>query len=924
MNIGPGGATLFWAGPQGQMIHRQTPLENETAIFSRSEGVIRLEASVNETAACQIVMRAETGHARVNAVEVDPLQSDSGQTIPSESIQVYRADWIATGEAPSWHLRLTDELRQPSDIADPLVPLDAPSGGMPIRLSSDQNEILWLDIHVPPGASPGRYTSRLRLNGGGGEPATAMLQLDVHESSLPAAHNLPAIAEVNTQRLFRQHLRAGGRPFAPIRLLRTDPRYDEAIQLIDATARMLRAHRCDPVLTDVVPIRRIGPRGSLSLDWEDYDRIVTGMIEGEIYDSKEPSPLWPLPINRDEPPAERYGGLRSPEFQTMLAEYLARCMEHFRERGWANRQYAMLPAPSGSMTRPYALVEQWASAIRDRDASIRLACTLTPYSMERFGWRNDGYQPIGSLVSIWLPPARYTDAGALLAQAEGGALWLNPSEPPYSGCLSTFASPQDIRSLAWMAYRWGAEAVALGEVNPDVPERASDHGSAPLIWPGRPYGLTAPVPSMRLKRLRQGLQDYEHLWALEANGRPAVARQLATNLCPGGGSASYGEHYLDGVAGGWMQEREAWQLAERLLRREVVSALHPEVATPPSADEVLQDRLEWTRLMDTARRVRTQIEGVRWRIDESDPEAPAGIEVITTLMNGTGRAVNGRLSLDGLTENAGASKSIQGFPPGQTRREVLQTQMTGLPGALHGATPFELLLTGDGFRSEAVPGRLCVIVPQQLERELSFDGALDDWPLGVNNVAGDFLLVGAQSSPKRDLPDPRRPTLPTTMFIARDATHLYLGFRCTDDESGKRVISRSNTVQYDGLWPTGEDLLEVILDPTGGALSPGDLYHIVLKANGAVVTEKGFPCLATVAPRSDWPVRVEARVDDRGESNAWTAEMRIPLSAFEEPAAVWGLNVGRYQARLGEYSSWSGAPRHLYSPSSLGNMRFDP
>ena len=51
-----------------------------------------------------------------------------------------------------------------------------------------------------------------------------------------------------------------------------------------------------------------------------------------------------------------------------------------------------------------------------------------------------------------------------------------------------------------------------------------------LIWPGKPYGLDRPIPSIRLKRLRRGFQDYEYLWLLEQNRRPGIARLVATDL----------------------------------------------------------------------------------------------------------------------------------------------------------------------------------------------------------------------------------------------------------------------------------------------------------------------------------------------------------------------------------------------------------
>jgi hypothetical protein len=54
------------------------------------------------------------------------------------------------------------------------------------------------------------------------------------------------------------------------------------------------------------------------------------------------------------------------------------------------------------------------------------------------------------------------------------------------------------------------------------------------------------------------------------------------------------------------------------------------------------------------------------------------------------------------------------------------------------------------------------------------------------------------------------------------------------------------------------------------------------------------------------------------------AEIRVPLTSLGKTAPIWGINFARYVTRLGEYSTWSGARRYLYSPASLGNIQLAP
>jgi hypothetical protein len=168
-----------------------------------------------------------------------------------------------------------------------------------------------------------------------------------------------------------------------------------------------------------------------------------------------------------------------------------------------------------------------------------------------------------------------------------------------------------------------------------------------------------------------------------------------------------------------------------------------------------------------------------------------------------------------------------------------------------------------------------------------------------------------------------RPSQQTIVLVCRDTQYLYLAFHCLEQQPDGLVARRSNFVGYDGLTPVAEDLIEIMIDPSNsGAGNTSDVHHIVIKPTGAEICEIGLPTTPATGSHRFWPVDVrvgQVRVrDDR-----WIVEVRIPLSAFGPNALsnpVWGFNVARHQARLGEYASWSGATRHFYSPASMGNL----
>src|SRR5262249_29589593 len=82
-------------------------------------------------------------------------------------------------------------------------------------------------------------------------------------------------------------------------------------------------------------------------------------------------------------------------------------------------------------------------------------------------------------------------------------------------------------------YCWGA--TCGGQSDPWVSIYAfGGNGDGTLFYPGTPAkigGTTpVPVPSMRLALIRDGMEDYEYLHALEAAGDAATAKAAAASF----------------------------------------------------------------------------------------------------------------------------------------------------------------------------------------------------------------------------------------------------------------------------------------------------------------------------------------------------------------------------------------------------------
>lgn len=926
-DLWPGGAVELWAVPEGRNLFPDSLPETENDVFRGDSGSIFLFGAVNETVACQLALRAPDRPARVSGIRVTGLHSGE-ETIAPEHIRLYIEDRIVADSFPAWYLRLTPSGNRRRSFADPLVPIDAPSGALPLALVPGDTRAVWVEVHVPVGTPAGVYAGTLTVETSSGSERSLELLLRVWPFALPGARHLPVLTGVDAYRLVRHHLVVEGRPYAPSRLHQDDPLYEPAVTVIDRTLQLLHRHRCSPILLGLGPVRRLDEVGRWELDWSDYDRLVTGVLDGSVFDDRDAVVAWPLPV--DIAPREGGGGGSLAEMNhRLLVDHLKSCVTHFERRGWLDRHFVALPLRAEDRAAGYTEYQRLASLLHVVDPRLRFVCELTPQSMEPYGWINDGFMDVGSLVDIWCPPAAHADASALAQEQQAGKqAWLRPDRPPYSASLSLIAPSVHARAVGWHAYRVGYDAIWLPEVAAwtDDGAQTAIGSESMLIWPGSPYGLDSPVPSIRLKRLMRGLQDVEYLWLLERNGRPATAGHVAASLFRYAGTDCYGEHFLDARGQGWVADPDAWAMALRLLARELAEALgESRGEVDPGRREDLQQlsrQIDWAQLARATERPRAVVEGIRLSRADGDPAHPIRIEATVSVFNADVEPMTGVLQWrrppgDWLIDSAGVP--VDQLASGRSTRRVLQARAPWVRTSSEGGLPVQVELARPGSEGLSYEGRLCALTSQRVDQAMSIDGDLHDWPLATN-VASDFVLAGAIEVPERRIDGPDRATQLTTVFICHDDRALYIAFNCEDDRHDPWRISRRNYVWYDDLWPVGEDLVEVVLDPSGKAAGPADLYHILVKANGAVIAERGFRSLARVASHEDWPADITAAVADADRGDRWTVEIRIPLDAVGESASVWGINFARFDAGRGEYSTWAPARSHVGSPVTLGNM----
>jgi hypothetical protein len=912
---------VWAAGPEAVLGAQAAPVL-ESAVFSESRGEIRLHTAINASVGFQLVMRAERVPAGPFTVELSDLAGPGGRLDSSELATIYRVQPVLVERFASWYPEHAGRPATPTVVPDILVPWDAPRGGGPIRFAQQGSEAVWVDLRVPPTIDPGEYRGDVLIRSVADQTIRWQcgLRLEVLPVALPATRSLAAICRVDPRDLLAAHLGWPRESAEQTRLLRDASGHQAAVRLVDATMRLFQEHGTTPVLWASFPKYRLVGARQVEIDWEPYDRLVSGWLNGSGFADGVALSHWAVPASLEHPSAEREGGIGSPAYARVLAAYLAECRRHFAERGWQERSFVRMAPPGELTSGNVAQVGLLADIVRQSEADLPVVAHLPAGSLRGLGWRGAPEIRLTG-IDIWAPRAMWFEPQALQReQALGRRAWFCPDHPPYSSSLGSDGLGTDAVLAAWQAYRYQADAIwversaEFGTMRPAGSAWRSDETQS-LVYPGSLFGLAdRPVPSVRLKRLRQGLQDAALLHLLERRGKQALAQSLAGQVVRWAGTDACLDDLLTCKPTGWPRELQPLVLARELLLREL--AADAPTAGPPAARSQ-QLLTEWNLLMNQATRVHAGVTGVRLQ--------PAGdglrAQVLCDVVNYTNHTITGRWSMPappvGWQPPADVPISLS---PGARRAVVLEALLSAVPYNTSGAYPFDLVFDTSSLGAFAVAARLAVATCPPVQRPLTVDGDLSDWALAASNAAADFLLVNAGEDRARVAE--RRPARPTQAFFGMDREYLFVGVRCALAEGERPLWHADNLVPLDGAVPWGQDAVELLIDPRPAADgTSSDIFQLQIKPNGVVVERRGCRTEPPIGTSERW--HSGARVAVSVQREAWAVELALPLAALGPGAAeqrVWGLNVTRLDARRGEYSSWSGARGHCYSPRTLGNL----
>lgn len=499
------------------------------------EAVARIAGASNEMEGFQAVIEGGSEGLRGVSARVTDLEGPT--TIEASRFVLYRQEYM--------------EIRERSDanamdglVPDALIPDVDPLVGekrnaFPFDVPPGENRVLWVDLHIPPNTPAGVYEGLLEVEAEGFFEVLP-IELEVFPFELPSTPSYTTAFGFGWSSTGTAHC---GEAWCN----GDDALYDRLRQLY-AIAALDNRISLSSVAGPGVP----GSGGSL--DFSRFDRVVGPLLDGTADTRLEGAQLTSVQTWMRE---------RSPE---NYAAWTA----HFQERGWLDRvfDYTCDEPPLGCAFEEIPAKQQ---SIRTGTSEIPSLITTSIQRLNEYGLyeNTDLIVPVVNFVQG--KSGDYAgDQSALYekARAEGKTTWIYSSCMSH-GCGGTVGGEYEVdhdlsgwpslvidhsalrnRAMPWVAYRFGFTGELYWETvwaytsqgNPWVSQwDFTGNGDGTLFYPGSPARIGGttdiPIESLRMKHIRDGIEDYEYLKILESVD-PEGAKEFATALFPNAWSAA--------------------------------------------------------------------------------------------------------------------------------------------------------------------------------------------------------------------------------------------------------------------------------------------------------------------------------------------------------------------------------------------------
>ena len=502
--VDPEGLTSAWSPADGAFtVTRQTHrvwTQNSVTKVHREEAPraetksIEIAAARNEYESFQVVMGAFSNLKDVD-VKAGDLIGPGGARIAAGNVKLYRVHYVDC-QTSGW-------------LPDSMVPFVNPKTGeriggkfgAPFDVLGGTNASVWAEVHVPADAVPGDYKGVVNVTVGGKPVSSVPVALTVWPVTLPKETTLLTYFALRWDTPLRDYLQS-------IHKHRIDVWYVYG----DGHGNKVEKQGDDVVV-------KWNPKFEKTLDDYFSGALFPDGVPGKTYLLAKPS--WKVWL-----------GVRSGKTRvSILKQYEAR----YKDKPWIDKvAWFVVDEPN---PRQMKWVQNIAKDIKKHSPSIKFLLTA------RY------HEELAGLVDIWDAIINYQVMS-----------WKSPGPEPYReemkkgrrviNCITvnsnTATSPNtfihhramNTRIWTWVTYALDHQGIELWETKAapsvTVPKTfGAAWGDGSLFYRGLPEELGVPeeiaLPSIRLKMIRDGIEDFELLSMLKKRN-PELAKKLCHRM----------------------------------------------------------------------------------------------------------------------------------------------------------------------------------------------------------------------------------------------------------------------------------------------------------------------------------------------------------------------------------------------------------
>lgn len=503
---------------------------------------VHIKAAKNEYESFQVILR-DSKEMTVNTISVSSLSGSSG-TIDKSNLMVYRVAYININKA-------SNNEGKTGLWPDALIPAVDPffketRNAFPVVVKADKNQAFWFDVFVPPGTSAGEYEGKITIDIASENSFDIPVKLTVWNFELPSTSTLVTAFGFDGWENLLGHY--GNRD---------DNVYDMITPL-------------SMLYTECALMNRVSLESAIGEDWSIYPWPATALIDWSDFD-KNWGPFFngkDLAFGLKNAKLTSQGLLQHGDTKNEEIAYIRNFVAHFKKKGWYHILFDYTyDEPHDE--EDFDAVKERASLVRQADAGMRLLVTTDIINGKKFA--------ITGIVDIWTPVinAMHDKPGSICWDSEyagnqrdryspfiasGNELWW------YQSCESHGCGEGDSRSecftgwpsyaidipavynriMEWLSFKYRISGELYYGTNIAYYGMSGDkdpwnnqyyfwgNGDGTLFYPGRPGKIGGtrhiPVESIRLKMIREGMEDYEYMNLLKELGDESFARSQVNSV----------------------------------------------------------------------------------------------------------------------------------------------------------------------------------------------------------------------------------------------------------------------------------------------------------------------------------------------------------------------------------------------------------